>query len=137
MGTITLDSDIKVLYVEATSYPNGILDAHNRLHQLVPFSADRNYFGISRPENGSIVYRAATQEKSRGEAKKYKCDTLILKKGKYISLIVNDYKKNPQVIEKAFQKLLSTPDIDPQGYCVEWYSNDKEAVKCMVRLNHT
>lgn len=136
METLRIDKDIKVFFVTAKPYPAGILEAHNKLHNLVPFSADRNYFGISRPEeNGPIVYRAATEERSPGEAEKYKCGTLILKKGKYISLTVHDFRKNPQGIEQAFQKLLSNPDLDPQGYCVEWYENDKEAVKCMIRLN--
>lgn len=135
METITLDKDINVFFVTAKSFPDGVLDAHNKLQELVPFLADRNYFGISRPENGLLVYRAATEEKSQGEAEKYKCDTLILKKGEYISLTVNDFKKNPQSIQKTFQKLFSNPGLDPQGYCVEWYLNDKEAVKCMIRLN--
>lgn len=135
MDIQTLGTDKKVFYVTATSYPEGILDAHRKLHALLPFSADRKYFGISRPENGTIVYRAATEEQSPGEAEKYQCDTLILKKGKYISLLVDDFKEHPQRIEIAFQKLLLNPDLDPQGYCVELYLNDKEAVECMIRLN--
>lgn len=135
METITLDKDINVFFVTAASYPDGIPGAHNRLHELVPFSADRNYFGISRPENGPIVYRAATEEKSRGEAEKYNCDTIVLKKGKYISLTVNDFRKDPRSIEKAFVELLKIPNLDPQGYCVEWYVNDSETVKCMIRLD--
>jgi hypothetical protein len=136
METTTLDKDIKVFYITAKSYPDKILEAHNQLHALGPFSPERNYFGISRPEaNGAIVYRAATEEKYEGEAKKYNCDTLILKKGKYITLTVNDFKKDPESIANAFQKLLSNPNIDPQGYCVEWYYNDRDMVRCMVRLN--
>jgi hypothetical protein len=135
METTALEKDIKVFYITATSYPEGIADAHHRLHQLVPFSADRNYFGISRPENGgNIVYRAATEEKTEGEAQKYSCDTLVLKKGNYISSIVNDFDRNPRLIAQAFQKLLVYPGIDPEGYCVEWYSNNMNSVKCMVRL---
>jgi hypothetical protein len=133
METTMIDNDIKVFYVAAKSFPDGILEAHQRLHQLVPFSADRKYFGISRPEGGPIVYRAATEEKFTGEAKKYNCDTLVLKKGKYISLTVDNFRKDPQLIQRTFEKLLASPDIDPQGYCVEWYSNE-DSVNCMVRL---
>ena len=133
METITLNNDIKVFYITAKSFPDGVLDAHNKLHALVPFSTDRKYFGISRPENGTIVYKAAAEEINPGEAEKLKCDTLVLKKGKYICLIVNDYMKDIQSIERAFKKLLSYPGLDPKGYCVEWYLNDKD-VKCMIRL---
>lgn len=73
MDTLTLATDMKLMYVTASSFPDGILDAHARLHQLVPFSADRNYFGLSRPENnGPIVYRAAAEKKIPGEAEKYR-----------------------------------------------------------------
>ena len=133
METIPLPNDIKVFYVTATSFPAGIMDAHKKLHALVPFSADRKYFGISRPENGVIVYKAAAEEINKGEAEKLHCDTLIVKKGKYISLTIKDYVKDKQSIERSFKQLLSNPGIDPQGYCVEWYLNPLD-VKCMVRL---
>ncbi len=133
METILLDHDIKVFYITAPSFPNGILAAHQKLHSLVPFSTSRNYFGISRPEHGVISYKAAAEELSPGEAEKLNCDTLTLKKGNYICIVLPDYLKDLSGIDKAFKKLLSHPNLDPEGYCVEWYFNDKD-VKCMVRL---
>lgn len=136
MEKITLDKDIKVFYVTAKSFPEGIQDATNKLHKIVPFSTTRNYFGISRPENGSdIVYRAAAEEMEQGEAEKFKCKTIVLKKGKYICLTVNDFRKDVLSIDRAFKELLKQPDLDPQGYCVEWYATNNESVKCMIRLN--
>jgi hypothetical protein len=133
METTVFEKNIKVFYVNAKSFPDGIAEAHQKLHTLIPFSKDRKYFGISRPENGVIVYKAAAEEIKEGEAEKLNCDTLVLKKGDYISLIINDFMKDIPAIGKAFQKLLEQPDLDPQGYCVEWYFNGKD-VKCMVRL---
>jgi hypothetical protein len=109
------------------------MDAHNKLHALVPFSPDRKYFGISRPENGAIVYKAAAEEINPGEAEKFNCDSLVLKKGKYNCLTIHDYMKDIPAFEKTFKKLLASPGLDPNGYCVEWYFTDKD-VKCMVRL---
>ena len=133
METITLPNDIKVFYVTATSFPAGIMEAHKKLHALVPSSTNRKYFGISRPENGVIIYKAAAEEINKGEAEKLHCDTLIVEKGKYICLTVKDYAKDKQSIAEAFKQILSQPGLDPQGYCVEWYLNPKD-VKCMVRL---
>jgi hypothetical protein len=134
METTILENDIKVFYVTATSFPDGIKEAHEILHSLIPFSKERKYFGVSRPENNSdIVYRAAAEEMKEGEAEKLNCKTLVLKKGKYISLTVNDYMKDLSSIERAFKQLLSYPGLDPQGYCVEWYLNEKD-VKCMIHL---
>lgn len=133
METVTVDNDIKVIYIEAESFPDGVLEAHNKLHEILPFPTNRKYFGISRPENGVIVYKAAAEEINTGEAEKLNGDTLIINKGRYISLTVNDYMKDLQSIGSAFRTLLLVPDLDPQGYCIEWYVTDKD-VKCMVRL---
>lgn len=133
METKTVNKDIKVFYVTATSFPDGIKQAHEKLHSLIPFSKDRRYFGISRPENGIIIYRAAAEELNDREAESLNLDTLILKKGNYISLTINNYMKDIPAIGEAFKLLLSNRDIDPQAYCVEWYLSDKD-VKCMVRL---
>jgi hypothetical protein len=136
METLKLDNDIKVFYVTAETFPEGIPDATNKLHQLFPFSKERKIFGLSRPENnGKIVYRAAAEELEPGEAEKFNCETLIIKKGKYVSLVVNDFREDVLSIDRAFKQLLKEPNLDPQGYCVEWYANDKEAVTCMIRLD--
>jgi len=135
METYKLEKDIKIFYVTAKSFPEGIQEAHDRLHAMVPFSKERKYFGISRPENNIIIYRAGTEESYAGEAEKYKCDTLTIKEGNYVSAVVIDFRKDKTSISKAFDKLLKQPNLDPEGYCVEWYANDKEEVRCMIRLN--
>jgi len=136
METIKLDNDIKVFYVTAKTFPEGISEATNKLHRLFPFSKERRIFGLSRPENnGKIIYRAAAEELQPGEAEKFNCETLLIKNGEYISLTVDNFRKDIMSIDRAFKQLLSHPNLDPQGYCVEWYATDKEAVKCMIRLN--
>jgi len=133
METTVIDKDIKVFYVTAASFPDEVKQAHEKLHSLIPFSKDRKYFGISRPENGVIVYKAAAEELKEGEAKELNLETVILKKGNYISSTIHDFMKDLQSFERTFKELLAYPGIDPQGYCVEWYLNQKDA-KCMVRL---
>ena len=133
METEILESDISVLYVIAKSFPDGIMEAFDQIHALVPPSAERRLYGISRPENGVIVYRAAIEQKESGEAEKLNCDTMVLKKGKYISKTIPDFMKDLPAIGCTFKEILSQPGIDPQGYCVEWYMNNTD-VKCMVRL---
>jgi hypothetical protein len=132
METIQLDNDIKVIYVQASSFPDGIMPAHQKLHSKIPFSTERRYFGISRPEDGVISYKAGAEELP-GEAKKFGLDSLTLPKGEYACISITDYMKNLQAIGQAFDELTELPNIDPQGYCVEWYLSDKD-VKCMVRL---
>jgi len=134
METIQLKQDIKVMYVTASSFPDGVLAAHQKLHSLFPFSTERKYFGLSRPENGDdVVYRAAAEVLESGEAEKLNLETIIIKKGNYVSVVLHDYMKDLPAIGNTFQQMIAHPDIDPQGYCVEWYLNDND-VQCMVRL---
>jgi hypothetical protein len=133
MEKMVLDKDIPVFCVTAKSFPDGVLEAHQKLHSLVPFSKERGYFGISRPGKGVIDFKAAAEEKKEGEAEKLGCERFIIQRGQYIYLIIEDYAKDVQLIGKAFQKLISEPGIDPNGFCVECYLNDKD-VSCMVKM---
>ncbi len=135
METIALTEDIKIVYVTASSFPAGIPAAMEKLHAIIPFSNDRKYISVSRPENNEvIVYKAGATELNEGELSKHNLQSTILKKGKYYCLEVHNFRKDVMAIANAFQKLIAQKDIDPQGYCVEWYSNTSESVKCMVRI---
>jgi len=134
MENYFLENDITVFYVEADLFPNGILAAHQKLHALIPYSDKRKYFGISNPDKtGTIIYRAAAEELTEGEADKLNLETMILKQGNYCSIVIENYLKDVADIGSAFNILLSNSNIDPQGACVEWYLNDTD-VQCMVRL---
>ncbi len=133
METITLENDIKVFYVTAESFPEGIMEAYNKLNEKIPLSAVKRIFGISRPENGIIVYKAGAEVNDTIKAEKIINDTLVIKKGNYICSTILDYKKDLSSIGRVFKELLLNPGIDPEGYCLEWYVSENE-VKCMVRL---
>jgi predicted transcriptional regulator YdeE len=134
METITFENDITLLCVTASSFPEGIMDAHKKLHAIVPFSPNRKYYGLSRPENnGGIIYKAAVTEIPEDATAKEQLEAITLKAGWYISLTIHDYMKDMQAIGNAFQQLIANPDIDPEGYCVEDYVSQKD-VRCMVRL---
>jgi hypothetical protein len=136
MEKFELKNDRKVFYIQAKSFPDGVLEAHQKLHALVPYSLERKYFGISRPEkenNGQIVYRAAAEELVAGELSKHSLLEFIIPKGKYVSIVVKNYMQNSAAIMHAFEKLTANPEIDPNGYCIEMYVNDTEA-RCMIKL---
>jgi hypothetical protein len=133
-STFKLDKDIEVFCVRAKSFPDGVMQAHQTLHALVPPSNIRKYFGISRPEGGKgIIYRAAMDELSSGELSAHKLEKFLIKSGNYICIDIPDFMKNPILIGQSFQQLLKDPGIDPQGACIEWYLNPNDC-KCMVKL---
>ncbi len=130
-----LKNDIKVFYVKAPSFPDGIPDAHQKLHSLLPSTEGRKFFGISHGgQNGSIIYKAAASESYPGEPEKYGLETFIIKKGDYISETLVDWQKNESIVGKTFQRLLKEPNTDKNGYCLEKYLNDTDIV-CMVKLD--
>jgi predicted transcriptional regulator YdeE len=132
MNTYTLDKDINTICVTAKSFPDDITGAFDRLRALLPDANNRTLYGISRPENGKIVYRAAAEGTS-AEAEQLNAESFTIKAGKYITETIHDWQAHMEQIASTFQALLDHPNIDPIGVCVEWYKSDKELV-CMVRV---
>ncbi len=129
-----LEADIKAMYIEADSFPDGVLKAHQQLHGLVQRTQNRKYFGISYPDrDGNILYKAGAEEIAAGEAEELSLKTFVIRKGEYISIDIPDFMENIAAIGNAFGELISHPGIDPNGACIEWYLDDNN-VKCMVRL---
>lgn len=133
MSTYKLDNDIYTICVRAHSFPEGIMDAFERLKILVPDTADRTLYGISRPENGNIIYRAAASA-GKGEAEEAGAEKFTIRAGNYITETPVDWEIHKERIGDTFQHLLTYPGIDPNGACIEWYKPNGELV-CMVRLN--
>lgn len=131
---IHIDKDIRVICVTAKSFPDGVMDAHQEIHSQVPFSMNRKYFWISYPDEfWEIIYKAAIEEEYDWEASELWYDTFIIRKGNYINHTVFDFMEDIQGIGITFKELLTNPDIDQKGYCLEWYFNDTD-VRCMVPL---
>jgi hypothetical protein len=124
--------DIKLLSLEAKSFPEGIMAAFDHLRAKIPGSEVRTCYGISRPEKGKISYWAGVEELYPGEAEILQCEIMILKKGLYVGAVIQNFMEDPVEIGCTFQKLLTEPALDPNGYCVEWYFNETD-VKCMIR----
>lgn len=134
MEIYNVDKDISVVCVTAESFPGKVMDAHNKLHELVK-DTNRKFFGISRPDrSGNIIYKAAAEAFTGEEAKKTGLETFTIEKGKYISIFIPRFCDDPQSVERAFRELLKYPDIDHEsGYCLEIYETAVD-VRCMVPL---
>nr|WP_199078224.1 transcriptional regulator [Pedobacter sp. ASV19] len=137
MENYNLDHDIPVMFITASSFPEGICEAHDQLHLRVPFSDERHFFGISRPEGGfhNIIYKAAAQQLYENEARECGLESQVIPKGMYLSIYITDYARDEGQIGKAFEQLLNNLSVlDPNGYCIEMYIG-KNDVRCMIRLN--
>jgi predicted transcriptional regulator YdeE len=132
-----IDEDIKVVCVKASSFPEGIEDAWQKLFSVLPNAQQRKLYGISYGDikNGNVIYRAAAEDLHAGEAAQLQLETFIIKKGEYISELLKDWRNDETQIGKIFHQLLNDPHIDKrQGYCLEIYFNKKD-VRCAVLLD--
>jgi hypothetical protein len=135
MDSFILGEDIQVMCVFADRFPEGIVPAFEKLHNIVPNNPGRRYFGISRPDQtGEIMYRAAAEELEDGEAERLGLERFTIPGGAYNTYYIKDYRNNIGAIAECFQLLIGQSEADPNGYCIEWYIGDDD-VKCMVRSN--
>lgn len=126
--------DLNLMYVAAQSFPDDILNAHQILYSLVKDRKNREYFGISFPDEfGKIQYKAAVTENFKEEGFSLGLKTYRLKKGTYNYITIPDYKNDILTIQNAFKILLLSPYLDLNGACVEWHYN-KNNVRGMVSI---
>ena len=131
-----LNSDINVLCVTASSFPDGIMAAFDKLNSLIQSSAPRRVFGISYGDGDkNIIYKAAAEENSTDEAARLGCERFTIEKGEYISEHIEDFMKNIPAIGQAFREMCSDKRIDSNGYCIEMYLKNNKDVLCMVKLD--
>ena len=129
-----LKDGVKLLCVKAKSFPEGVKESFEKLEKLLPSKEGRDFYGISYPDKGNITYFAAVKEAFEGETEALGCQAFTIPGGTYTSIYITDFMKDITSLGSAFKELLDTPGIDPNGYCLEMYINDKD-VRCMVRLD--
>jgi len=133
MDSYTFQHDVKTVCVSATSFPDGIAAAHTQLYAMIPRNERRRFFGVSWPDtDGNIIYKAAAEVMPEDVFAEH-FETFTIKNGPYNSFYITDYRKHTESIKNAFDLLLKEHEVDPEGYCLEWYINDND-VKCMVPL---
>jgi len=126
--------DIALICLKAKTFPQGIMDAFNKLQESLPNCAERTWYGISRPnEQGEIIYKAAVTELSDNESEEAGFESFTVEKGIYLTEEIKNWQQNVQMIGETFNKLLEDPQLDMESSCVEWYKTDKD-VLCMVKL---
>jgi hypothetical protein len=131
-----LKNDIDVICVKASSFPQGVMEAHEKLAAKASNPMERQRYGISHPSGNEIVYKAAATERYAGEAEKLKCERFTIRHGLFLAEYVQDWQKKMDRIQGVFETLLADPRIDPKGYCLEEYIGDHD-LRCSVPLDDT
>jgi predicted transcriptional regulator YdeE len=137
MEHYVLNENINVLCVPATTFPDGVQAAHQKLHAIFPFGSERRFFGLSRPgPDKEIHYMAAAEKKEEKDADLLGLEEFVIQEGEYYCVTIKDFMKDIPAIGRAFADILQQKDIDAVGICIEWYFNATD-VRCMVRRQVT
>jgi hypothetical protein len=132
MEDYIFEGDIILGCKRASSFPEGVMEAYQSLHSVIPGSSDRKFMSFSWMNADKEIVYLAGAEILDGELFP-DLEIFILKKGKYRGTIIKDFMNIIDEIGQLFQELLKDPELDPEGYCVEWYFNETD-VKCFVKL---
>ena len=117
----------------ANRFPDGVQSAFETLHAQIPFSTIRKFFSFSwMNAQNEIVYLAGAEILT--DEIYPELENFTFKKGKYRGTIIQNFMKDIPKMGHLFQELCRDPELDQQGYCVEWYFNEND-VKCFVKLN--
>ncbi|HVS96393.1 MAG TPA: hypothetical protein VHE54_07895 [Puia sp.] len=135
METYMLDHDVRLCCFSADSFPDGVMAAFQRLNARVPGHEGRRLFGLSWPDGkGSMIYKAAVEERYPGEAEALGAEHYTLKKGEYLGLEVNNFMDDIPSIGRAFRQLVAAPGVHPNTMGVEEYLSGT-LVRCMVPMS--
>jgi hypothetical protein len=69
------------------------------------------------------------------EAEQLGLESFLIPNGTYIGVEIPDFMNHISEIGKSFRELLSTPDIDANGFCLEMYFGEND-VRCMVKMEN-
>ncbi len=134
MESYIIEHDIQVMCINASSFPEGVLAAHQQLHGLLADRNSRQFYGISWSEEGKILYKSAAEMHFPEEAATYGLETFTIPKGVYSSKLLTRFMDNLSIIGDTFNQLLTNPNLDPNGFCLEMYLGTTD-MRAMVKLS--
>jgi hypothetical protein len=136
LETQTIPADIKLFYVEADSFPEGIKPAFAKLEKLMPASPGRQCFGIYQETPDGISYKAAALETEDGEGARLGCSYFTIEKGEYLAETIIDWQSRIESIGPTFEAMLKDDLALKNTPCIEYYKSMQELV-CLVKMAGT
>ncbi len=133
MEKITLNESIPVVCVTATSFPDGIMEAYEKLYRKVKNHTGRTTYGISTFSNGNLIYKAAFSHMDDDDISEMSLESDVISKGEYIAETIKNFEKHRDKFQPTFKKLGDSKyKTGMPG--IEWYQGNN--VKCMLPINN-
>lgn len=121
-----ITEDTTVFYVQAESFPAGIPNSFEKLHEKIGGFKDRHLYGVTACVDQELIYLACVKENFKDEGKQFGLQTYTIPKGKYLCTILNNWQQNLVDIPVIFDQLMASPGIKKQAICVEDYITDTQ-----------
>jgi hypothetical protein len=118
--------DVELIVCRAAEFPAGIKDSWERLESKLASLKGRKFYGLTRFEEGHLVYYAGLQPVDEGESEALGFPTMTLKGGKYARVKLMDWNNHADEIGPIFDELMETYKKDPNGPTVEFYCSHTE-----------
>ena len=136
---IHLEEDIPLLCMTANSFPEGVESVHKLVQSSIPQEKSdikpRKVFGLSRPENGiGLIYKACIEEFESDDFDVDNFEEMIISEGNYYYTDLINYYNDIPKIGIVFNEMIQLENIDPNGYCIEWYMNEGKDMRCLVKI---
>lgn len=134
MEIVQLSNSIQLIGVKASSFPEGIEQAHEQLKASTASEKERSFYGISYPlRDGTIKYLAVATEFPQDTVTGPGFEPYTIRQGAFLAVILKDWRSDVSKIQQTFRQLTADPRIDQNGYCLEEYI-DENTLRCMVPL---
>ena len=127
--------ELNLMYVQASSFPEGVQEAWRQLESRLPTIKRRKFFGTSRLVGEKIEYRACVVPSDESEPSRLGLETFTIPRGNYASKKLVDWTNQTNLIKTICEELSSKYAVDSSRPHIEFYRGQKELV-LMVPIVH-
>ena len=123
---IEITEDIKTFYTHTYDVPAGIPALFDELEKQVTDLDKYHLYGVTECVGDKLIYRACVEEMHPGEGSKFNFRQYSIPKGKYLYVVLRDWRQHIPEMPGMFEKLMQHPDAKKDNICLEDYQSHNE-----------
>lgn len=120
--------ELKLMYVEAESFPDGIKDSWDKLGKLLGTMEGREFYGISKCLGTTIMYRACVIPIDDDEPKRLGLESMIIPSSNYATKKLMNWSSQIPMFGTIFNELYSKHSANNDLYAIEYYKSPDEVI---------
>jgi len=120
--------ELKLMYIEAETFPDGIKDSWDKLEKALDTIKERKFYGISKCIGKNIIYRACVIPIDDNEPKRLGLETLTIPSNSYATKKLMNWSSQIPMFGTIFDELFSKHNTNKDLYALEYYKSADEAI---------